>query len=325
MLHDVRRWAPTGGGPRARSWRGRRRSEGRSGHKGQEAGHSGPRHCATCRRVGLRTHPTGARQQCHVPAAGEEVSRRTARDAVPGGRQAGLRCTRPADIRRDPRRRCDCGRRKCGSRSTRPTRLRFLRRSRTGRRLQPKLRSASRQRARPPCHRRRWISPARTPRRPLLQPSPDPASPCRCRLTVEPAPSVAVAPTAVRPDRRRGVLAGVAALALLFMIVGLATQGPSGGLLMIGLVALIVGLVAVVRGQARWALVASRGIGGAVAGAGLVALTLGGALAPSPAPTVASSRQPIAAPTSTPSAASPTSDEAAIEGGRSVTSSGRDQ
>ncbi|SFT93976.1 Excalibur calcium-binding domain-containing protein [Geodermatophilus amargosae] len=100
------------------------------------------------------------------------------------------------------------------------------------------------------------------------------------------------------------VLGGVAAVVLLFLVAGVATSGLPGGLLALGLAALLVGLGAVVAGRARWAFIASRRVGGAVLAAGLAAVVVGGGTAPRTAPTAAS------APASTPSAATSTSSAA---------------
>jgi hypothetical protein len=72
--------------------------------------------------------------------------------------------------------------------------------------------------------------------------------------------------------------------------------------------------MAAVMGQARWAFIASRRLGGAVAGAGLVALLLGGAIAPPATPTAATSQasEASAASTSSRPPAPRTPDEAAI-------------
>jgi hypothetical protein len=103
-----------------------------------------------------------------------------------------------------------------------------------------------------------------------------------------------------------GIVAGVA---LLFEIAGVASMGLPGGLLMAGLTLFLVGVGAAIAGRARWAFIASRKIGAAVALVGLLGLVAGTATASPTAPTAASSD----AVADTTSSASPTVDEAAIE------------
>ncbi|WP_425454177.1 HNH endonuclease family protein [Geodermatophilus normandii] len=88
------------------------------------------------------------------------------------------------------------------------------------------------------------------------------------------------------------------------MVAGVVTSGLPGGLLALGVAALLVGLGAVVAGRARWAFVASRGVGGAVLAAGLAAVVVGGVTAPRTEPTATS------APASTSAAATGTSSAA---------------
>jgi hypothetical protein len=83
-----------------------------------------------------------------------------------------------------------------------------------------------------------------------------------------------------------GIVAGVA---LLFEIVGLATLGLPGGLLMVGLTLFLVGVGAAIVGRARWAFIASRKIGAVVALVGLAGLVVGTASAPPTEPTASSS------------------------------------
>ncbi|HEY0506533.1 MAG TPA: HNH endonuclease family protein, partial [Blastococcus sp.] len=91
-------------------------------------------------------------------------------------------------------------------------------------------------------------------------------------------------------QRRRRIVSGVVAgVVLLFIVAGMAGSGLSGGLIVAGLAALLVGLGAAVAGQARWAFIASRRIGGIVAAAGLVALMVGGATSPPTKETAAGS------------------------------------
>jgi Protein of unknown function (DUF1524)/Excalibur calcium-binding domain len=82
------------------------------------------------------------------------------------------------------------------------------------------------------------------------------------------------------------IAAGVAAVVvLLFVIGGIATQGVPGGLAMAGLAALLLGAGAAAAGRARWAFIASRRVAGVVAAAGMVALAVGGATATPTTPT----------------------------------------
>src|SRR3954452_761853 len=113
--------------------------------------------------------------------------------------------------------------------------------------------------------------------------------------------------------RRVLKIAGLAAVILLCLF-GLVGGGLSGGLLMLGLSALIIGLAAAIVGHARWAFIASRRVGGAAAGAGVVALLIGGVTSPPPLPTSSTSKAPASS-SSTSSSASvyPTADEAAIQ------------
>ncbi len=119
--------------------------------------------------------------------------------------------------------------------------------------------------------------------------------------------------SAPRPPVQRGrtgrvALTVVTAVTLLVVVAGLASSGPSGGLVMAGLVVFAVGLGAVVVGRARWAFIASRAVGAGVVAAGLAVLTVGVAVAP---PTgAASASTPLASAPSTTSAAAPsTADE----------------
>lgn len=96
----------------------------------------------------------------------------------------------------------------------------------------------------------------------------------------------------------------VLGLAVLLLVGGAATGGVAGALTMAGLLVFVVGLVAVFRGQLPSMSIVSRRIGWAVAGAGFVALVVGGAVSPKPtAP--ASSQQALVAPHTS---ASPTQD-----------------
>lgn len=89
---------------------------------------------------------------------------------------------------------------------------------------------------------------------------------------------------------------------LLLLIVLTAIAGKIGiGLLIAGLVVLGIGLVAGIRGQARWASILTRRLGFAVAGAGLAAFVVGAVVSPAaPASTAAhtSAQSPQASGTS---------------------------
>src|SRR3954462_9713629 len=107
------------------------------------------------------------------------------------------------------------------------------------------------------------------------------------------------------------VLTGVvAAVVLVFVAAGAATQGVAGVLIMAGLLAGLVGLGAAIAGGARWAFISTRRIGGIVAAAGLVALLVGTATA---TPTeLRAAATGVTAPETT-EAAAPTPDESATE------------
>src|SRR5829696_4024725 len=94
------------------------------------------------------------------------------------------------------------------------------------------------------------------------------------------------APSTARP--RPLVIACVAAVVLLFVVAGAATQGLAGALAMLGLVAVVLGVGAAIAGRARWAFISSRRIGGVVAAAGMAALLVGGATATPTTPTASS-------------------------------------
>src|SRR5829696_4219945 len=94
------------------------------------------------------------------------------------------------------------------------------------------------------------------------------------------------APSTARP--RPLVIACVAAVVLLFVVAGAATQGLAGALAMLGLAAVVLGVGAAIAGRARWAFISSRRIGGVVAAAGMAALLVGGATATPTTPTASS-------------------------------------
>src|SRR4051795_6039247 len=109
---------------------------------------------------------------------------------------------------------------------------------------------------------------------------------------------------------QRVVTGVVAAVVLVFVAAGAATQGVAGVLIMAGLAAGLVGLGAAIAGGARWAFISTRRIGGIVAGAGLVAL-LGGT-APATPTELRAAATGVTAPETT-EAAAPTPDESATE------------
>jgi hypothetical protein len=96
---------------------------------------------------------------------------------------------------------------------------------------------------------------------------------------------------AAEPARNRAtvVRAVAAAVVLLLVVVGAASSGFSGALIMAGLAVFLLGLGALLVGRARWALIASRAVGGVVAAVGVVALIAGGLAAPDTAPAAATS------------------------------------
>jgi len=132
--------------------------------------------------------------------------------------------------------------------------------------------------------RRTEAPPAQAPIPPVFVPAHFPAPP-------------AEVPTSSRVLVVRAV---VAALVLLFVVAGAATSGFPGALVGLGLAALLVGLGAVIVGQAHWALITSRAVGAGVLAAGLVVLLVGGATAPAtePAASTASARPTAEASTS---------------------------
>jgi hypothetical protein len=94
-----------------------------------------------------------------------------------------------------------------------------------------------------------------------------------------------------RPTNRWMIFGIVAAVALVFEIAGLAALGLSGGLVMLGLTLFLVGTGAAIAGRARWAFIAGRKVGGAVAAVGLLGLIAGTVAAPTePTSTSAAAR-----------------------------------
>src|SRR3954467_2407857 len=112
-------------------------------------------------------------------------------------------------------------------------------------------------------------------------------------------------------SRSQRVVTGVvAAVVLVFVAAGAATQGVAGVLIMAGLAAGLGGRGAAIAGGARWAFISTRRIGGIVAAAGLVALLVGTATATPTEPRAAATG--VTAPETT-EAAAPTPDESATE------------
>lgn len=88
-----------------------------------------------------------------------------------------------------------------------------------------------------------------------------------------------------RPRRGRQVARVVVAVVLLLPVVGGFASGLGPGVGIVGLVALVAGGWALIRGRAEWTHLASRRAGLLMAVAGFVAVALGGALTPAPTPT----------------------------------------
>ena len=114
------------------------------------------------------------------------------------------------------------------------------------------------------------------------------------------------------PDKK--VIAAGTLLVLLVLLVAVAS-GIGSALALLGLVVLLVGGYAVVRGRADWARIVSRRMGVAVLGAGLVVLTAGAAMSPSTQEVASATPAPVvSAPTSAtpaPASAAPASTSAA--------------
>jgi hypothetical protein len=91
-------------------------------------------------------------------------------------------------------------------------------------------------------------------------------------------------PLAVRPAGSRsapGVLGWIGIAVFLALAIGAtASTGLSGALVLVGLATLVVGAVAGIRGGVAWARLATRRAGWFLAVAGLIALCIGGAIAP---------------------------------------------
>jgi hypothetical protein len=106
---------------------------------------------------------------------------------------------------------------------------------------------------------------------------------------------------------------GWAGLALAVLI-GALTSGFSGAAMMLGLFALVVGVIALARGRVGWARLGSRAAGGVAVGAAMVFLTVGAVAAPpSTSPTSESTATSSDSPTTTDAAAEAAAQAAAAE------------
>jgi hypothetical protein len=121
-------------------------------------------------------------------------------------------------------------------------------------------------------------------------------------------------PIAASSGRRFGVAEWFGWGGLAFVVlIGALSSGFGGAIGLLGLFALVVGVIALVRGRVGWARLGSRAAGGAALGAALVLIIIGGVAAPPTTPTsvtvVAPSKTKPAAPStglSTTSAATTT-------------------
>ena len=107
----------------------------------------------------------------------------------------------------------------------------------------------------------------------------------------------------------RAVLAAVGALLLLFTVAAAATSGAGGALIILGLAALVAGVVASVRGRLRLLRLASRRAGLLMAASGLAVTMVGGAISPTAATTGATDT--VTAVTTAPPPADPSSADTA--------------
>ncbi|MPY11198.1 DUF1524 domain-containing protein [Arthrobacter sp. KR32] len=106
-------------------------------------------------------------------------------------------------------------------------------------------------------------------------------------------------------QRSTAVVAGVA---LFLVVVGLIVGGLSGGIIMAAVVALVTGLYTAVTNRPSWVRLNGRKAGAITAGASVVALLIGGALAPADesVPTAVAEQTQEAAPEATPTTAAST-------------------
>ncbi len=109
------------------------------------------------------------------------------------------------------------------------------------------------------------------------------------------------------PRSFRSTFLGWTGLALLFLL-GTTSGGFPGGLVMLGIAAAVVGVLALFRGHLRWARIPDRTAGAIVVAAALASVLVGGAQLPPLAGTVAVTAEPAArtVPASSPAAAPPT-------------------
>jgi Protein of unknown function (DUF2510) len=100
----------------------------------------------------------------------------------------------------------------------------------------------------------------------------------------------------------------------LAVLIGALSSGFSGAAMMLGLFALVVGVIALARGRVGWARLGSRAAGGVAVGAAMVFLTVGAVAAPpSTSPTSESTATSSDSPTSTNAAAEAAAQAAAAE------------
>ena len=108
---------------------------------------------------------------------------------------------------------------------------------------------------------------------------------------------------------------GWGGLALAFLL-GALSSGFSGAVIMLGLFALVVGVIALARGRVGWARLGSRAAGGVAIGAAMALLTVGAIAAPSTSPTGGSATTSSETPTvadAAAEAAAQAADKAAAE------------
>jgi hypothetical protein len=100
----------------------------------------------------------------------------------------------------------------------------------------------------------------------------------------------------------------------LAVLIGALSSGFSGAAMMLGLFALVVGVIALARGRVGWARLGSRAAGGVAVGAAMVFLTVGAVAAPpSTSPTSESTATSSDSPTTTDAAAEAAAQAAAAE------------
>jgi Protein of unknown function (DUF1524) len=156
---------------------------------------------------------------------------------------------------------------------------------------------------RPIAPRQRPPVPVGRPRAPWENPgtSENPAP----GIALPPPPAPARGATAPAAPRSTALLA--AGITLLLVVLGAVSGGAGAALIMGGLAVVAVGTIALVRGAAPWAHIASRGIGGAVVAGGLAVLLAGGALTSTPTDPAADNAPASAPSPTTSTAAAPSS------------------